>query len=58
MRRKTKQNKTKTEMSINEEPKLRSKSQITVIIIAQTKPKRGYKLFDTFKDLSNLLPVS
>ena len=38
MRRKTNQ-KQKTEISINEEPKLRIKSQITVIIIALDKSK-------------------
>ena len=39
MRRKKKQQQQKTEISINEEPKLRIKSQITVIIIALDKSK-------------------
>ena len=39
MRRKKKQQQQKPEISINEEPKLRIKSQITVIIIALDKSK-------------------
>ena len=39
MRRKKKHQQQKTEISINEEPKLRIKSQITVIIIALDKSK-------------------
>ena len=39
MRRKKNSNSKKTEISINEEPKLRIKSQITVIIIALDKKK-------------------
>ena len=42
MRRKKKK---KTEIQIN---KLRIKSEITVIIFAVDKGKRGYKLYDTY----------